>query len=323
MLCLGLLGSASAVTTAEDAVDWYGRIAIALEHGFGEGEVQNVTSNGSRVGVRAGYPVARGLRAVAQLEFSVDHASGLSVRESFGGIEGAFGTLRAGQFDTPLRELRDEVDLFDDQLGSARTVARNNGAAPGRERLQGFDERLPNSLHYRSPSLGPWGLDLQYALDIDGGQAALGAAVRYRAGAVLLGFGHERYRGSRSASRFIAAYQAGSWYLGMLLQQARLPDDRVWGFAIRYKPNRWDYGAQYYRLQAEAADFNAAMLALGIGYEISHSLRLYLNYVHLDNAEQQRICPLEECGSASVSSQQVEPTGGLVRALALGIRLNF
>ena len=89
--------------------------------------VDNTTleSNASRFGVKASTDLGEtGLKAVAKIEYEVfaddgvDGSSGdeLKQRNIYGGIQGDFGTVIAGKFDTPMKESQGKVDLFNDLL---------------------------------------------------------------------------------------------------------------------------------------------------------------------------------------------------------------
>jgi len=88
-------------------------------------------SNASRFGIKASTDLGdTGLKAVGKIEYevSVDDGSAattqgtgstgteLKQRNIYGGIQGAFGTVVAGKFDTPLKESQGKADLFNDYI---------------------------------------------------------------------------------------------------------------------------------------------------------------------------------------------------------------
>jgi len=88
-------------------------------------------SNASRFGVKASTDLGdTGLKAVAKIEYQVNTDDGvdssgdeLSQRNIYAGLQGSFGTVIAGKFDTPLKESQGKVDLFNDLiLGDLQNV---------------------------------------------------------------------------------------------------------------------------------------------------------------------------------------------------------
>ena len=91
----------------------------------------SLESNASRFGIKASTDLGdTGLKAVAKLEYQVNTDDGvdssgdeLSQRNIYGGLQGGFGAVIAGKFDTPLKESQGKVDLFNDLiLGDIQNV---------------------------------------------------------------------------------------------------------------------------------------------------------------------------------------------------------
>jgi predicted porin len=103
----------------------------------------------NRVGVKGSEDLGNGLKAIYQLEFGVNFGDanipgglndGVSIRNSFVGLAGSFGTVLVGRHDTPLKISTGKLDLFSD------TIADYNGTV-------GFDDiRADNAIAYISPS---------------------------------------------------------------------------------------------------------------------------------------------------------------------------
>src|SRR5512132_2305415 len=91
-------------------VTMYGRANVDME--FVSGTLANgtnphvfrVSSNSSRWGVRGSESLGGGLNAIFQLESSISWDAGggtLAGRETFVGLQGAWGTFKMGNFLTP------------------------------------------------------------------------------------------------------------------------------------------------------------------------------------------------------------------------------
>jgi predicted porin len=107
-------------------------------------------SRANRVGVKGSEDLGNGLKAIYQVEFGVqladtnaNVASGsdnVTMRNSFVGLAGDWGTFLVGRHDTPLKISTGKLDLFAD------TMADYNGTV-------GFDDnRTDNTVAYISPS---------------------------------------------------------------------------------------------------------------------------------------------------------------------------
>ncbi len=122
--CAVLLAPAA---EAAEKIEVYGRLDLSLQHSDEASEDQyELRNNASRFGVRGELPLKEGLKAIYQLEFGVDlddEADGtFTDRNQFVGLEGAFGTIRAGRHDTALKQSQGAFDLFDDLEGDIDTV---------------------------------------------------------------------------------------------------------------------------------------------------------------------------------------------------------
>jgi predicted porin len=124
----------------------------------------------SRIGVKGSEDLGGGLKAIYQVEFGVslndnngnpvNNNETVTMRNSFVGLAGGWGTFLMGRHDTPLKISTGKLDLFSD------TMADYNGTI-------GFqDLRADNVVAYISPSWG--GFTLAAAVVPAGGGIALG-----------------------------------------------------------------------------------------------------------------------------------------------------
>jgi predicted porin len=107
-------------------------------------------SRASRVGVKGSEDLGGGLKAIYQVEFGVNlndtnnnvvnNADAITMRNSFVGLAGNFGTALVGRHDTPMKISTAKLDLFVD------TMADYNGTVGFR------DLRADNVVAYISPS---------------------------------------------------------------------------------------------------------------------------------------------------------------------------
>src|SRR6202030_3476746 len=124
---------------------------------FDQGTKLGVASNISSFGVRVRHNLApygwEGWAAVAQLESQVDFASAptekaaLGTRDSYLGLEGPWGAIKAGKSDTPYKKATAAMDPFTRTLGDYNSIMGNTG---GDNRAE-FDWRMSHAVWYESP----------------------------------------------------------------------------------------------------------------------------------------------------------------------------
>jgi predicted porin len=124
---------------------------------FDQGTKLGIASNISSFGIRVRHNLAPygwdGWAVVAQLESQVDIASAptekaaLGTRDSFLGLEGPWGAIKAGKSDTPYKKSTASMDPFTRTLGDYNSIMGNTG---GDNRAE-FDWRMNHAVWYESP----------------------------------------------------------------------------------------------------------------------------------------------------------------------------
>jgi hypothetical protein len=124
---------------------------------FDQGTKAGIASNSSYFGVRARHNLApygfEGWSVVAQLEAQIDAAASptekaaLGTRDSYVGLEGPWGAVKAGKSDTPYKKSTAAMDPFANTLGDYNSIMGNTG---GDNRAE-FDWRMNHAIWYESP----------------------------------------------------------------------------------------------------------------------------------------------------------------------------
>jgi predicted porin len=139
----------------------YGHADVSLDlfnpSVYDQGTKLGVASNGSYFGVRARHNLApygyEGYSVVAQFESQVDVASApteraaFGTRDSFVGIEGPWGAVKAGKSDTPYKKATAAFDPFANTVADYNSIMGNTG---GDNRAE-FDWRMNHAIWYESP----------------------------------------------------------------------------------------------------------------------------------------------------------------------------
>jgi predicted porin len=154
----------AAMAQTANPVTLYGRIYVTLESVEGNsGAVPvprrtRVEDQSSYLGVRGTEDLGGGLKAFFQLEtgFRPDsNTTTFAARNSGVGLQGGWGSVLLGRWDTPWKVVTIAVDPFGDLL---------QGGITGTLSDQGnFDRREQNNIQYWSPSWGGFALRAYYA----------------------------------------------------------------------------------------------------------------------------------------------------------------
>ena len=161
----------------------------------------SIDASNSRIGFRGTEDLGRGLKAIFQIETTVNIDDGaspsLANRDSFVGLRGGFGTVRLGNMTTVFKDLGDPVGILG--ISSGNFVALSNvisSRVPFSTNSAGsFHLRRANSLMYDSPAFGGFQVHVQYGPDeirtgnLDANLWSLG--VEYKRGPIEIALAHE------------------------------------------------------------------------------------------------------------------------------------
>ena len=164
LIALAVAGVVSAPAFAATSnVDVYGKLHMSVSV-FNDQEAgvedMQVSSNASRIGFKGSEDLGGGLAAIWQIEsgINMDETGGTwGSRNTFVGLKSdAMGTLMLGNYDTPLKLIGRNIDLFGDTLADSRNVTAGLSDTRGR-----------NSVTYMSPSFSGLAFAAQYSNSSD------------------------------------------------------------------------------------------------------------------------------------------------------------
>ena len=169
----GVLGAPLAAHAQTANVTLYGRMNLDLEFMKGtqaDGSNPNtvrVSSNTSRFGLRGVESLGGGLNAIFQIESNVAGDTGNSLtagRETFVGLQGAWGTFKMGNFLNTTDDMHAIFGSTPTFLTSIFSTAALWGQGPQSRATGAFDSRNGNSLRYDSPSYNGFTYSAQVSL---------------------------------------------------------------------------------------------------------------------------------------------------------------
>lgn len=334
-----LLGLAATPALAAD-MKIYGQAHLAgsyLDNGASgpaEYSALNISSNSSYLGFRANYDFNEHLRGIAQIEgdvnFDGEGDKAIYSRNTFLGLGGAWGEVKIGRMDTPLKVLRSRVDLFGNQVGDARNVMAGS-----------FDNRFKRSILYTSPTFYGLTADLHYSTEteteeesggaVDGNDNdAWSASLTYRQGPLYAAVAYEQWNNQNKAKERDATRVAVSYNIADVVRitgfahfasnEQGEEDANTYGIGVRYALTpQVALKAQYYTLDSDANNADADLIAVGVDYQAAKNLRFYLNYAQVSNDENTSRAPWRSGSTLNESGVSDETA----KAVAVGAILSF
>ncbi len=283
----------------------YGRLHLSADYLNAEtgDEGGNLSSNSSRIGFKGTTTISDSLTALWQVEAGIeaDDSKAISTdRNTFAGLRGGWGEIRAGRFDTPFKLLHSNTSLFADQVGDGRNILRADVSDndPLTTDTNWWDERLRNSIAYTSPSWQNLIASLQYSTNQDNGtatssdQASWSASLEWRYKDLWLAVAHEdSAKGALPTDEREAVRAALSWQLGAtrligIYQQARNPRADAWGAGFHHAvTDKLALKTHFYQLDVDGVANDAELFAVGVDYTLAKPLMLYLSYGQMTNGD--------------------------------------
>ncbi|MCG8391451.1 MAG: porin [Pseudomonadales bacterium] len=291
----------------------YGKVNVSLEqmsydpspaapNNDDEWELQ---SNASRLGVKGDFDLDVGnLKAIYKAEFEISVDDGdkggqtFSQRNIYGGLQGGFGTLMAGKFDTPTKKAQGDVDQFNDLDGDIKNI------------LAG-ENRASNIIQYSTPKLADM-ITLNAAFipnedsdDFDGdGENENGLADSTSISLVLekdmffgaisrdmdieddLAADAQTGFGTLDITRVAAGVAPGNLELGALYQIAEESEgdgeDSSYVLSAAFKIDRVKLKAQYGMTEADTNDEELTQYSLGADYKLAKASKAYVYFSNLE-----------------------------------------
>jgi predicted porin len=169
LIALAIASALSAPAFADNAnINVYGKAFLTFDqHDTGvAGTVSKmrVNTNASRFGVKGSEDLGEGLKALYQFEVEVDAdgstGAGMGkTRNSGAGLEGGFGKVILGYWDTPFKVAHNAIELFDNTTSwsATNTIGKSAG--------KNFNTRQKNMVQYWSPKMGGLQASFMYTPD--------------------------------------------------------------------------------------------------------------------------------------------------------------
>lgn len=327
-LSAGLIGNDDTTTSKEDS-----KMAVS--------------SHASRLGFKGAEDLGDGLKAVWQIERSVDFSdkdTTLGVRNTFAGLAGGFGTVLLGAHDTPYKIATGSLDPFADTFADYNAVVDATN-----------DARSKNVLAYISPDMSGFTVAAALVTDfaddnlvdttdstaLPGGttreQGAISLAGMYKNGPldVSLAYQSVSETGAAVGTKYddLAAVKLGAGYavtaatkLGFVYENVDFggndnDQSNLYLSAAHGLGNGLTVKAAFGQKDdvGNTADSGATFFALGVNKALSDKTEVYALYTKIDSDKNAAAYGLG-VGNQSIGAAGAEPSAS---ALAAGINIKF
>lgn len=284
-ISLAIAAMVPALASAQESelLDIYGKANVDFQSSDeGEGSITDIKSNASRLGVKGELPLDNGLKGIYKMEYQVDidgdAEETFEQRNIYAGLEGGFGQVIGGKFDTPLKVAQNKVDLFNDLEGDIKSVITKS------------DNRESNNLQYTTPSFGGFKVSAAYISNRDEviGVDELGeditrdngtsVSLAYDNNGIYLAYAYDMdvEANDWDVQRVVAQYNIGPVQVGALFEEQEKADGSTqdgWLASVAYKINQWTAKAQYGQSDIVVAD--AETYSLGLDYKLSSAAKVF------------------------------------------------
>ncbi|MDG2017853.1 MAG: porin [Porticoccaceae bacterium] len=275
------LSALAPFTSANASIDskLYGKINLSVvntDNQFLDGWKLN--SNASRIGLKGTTQVSEGLTVFYKTEFEVCVDDGdckgntLGQRNIYAGIRGGFGSILAGNSDTPTKQAQNKIDLFGDLEGDIKKIFAG-------------ENRMDNIVAYSTPSYGAF--SATYAvMPNEEGSSGISDTTSYsvsynKDGLYVAVAGDSNVKGS-DILRVVSQYKFDAWQLGLMYQENDTTNESGYFASTAYKCDDITYKAQYGANENDTDSSEKTTLSLGADYKLANNTKAYAFYTDYD-----------------------------------------
>lgn len=186
---VGVTGGAGVTSTSIDRVSASGDSTTAyLKSNDKSGTITQMEDYGSRIGFKGEEDLGNGLKAIWQVEQRVSLAGaqaseGFNTRDTFIGLEGGFGKVRAGYVSDQFNENMETMDIWEYRSGAGAT-------ARGLATMTRFDGRQ-QGVRYDSPNFGGFDFNITHQMADDAGESRFRNDNEANGQATIVGLNYE------------------------------------------------------------------------------------------------------------------------------------
>lgn len=267
----------------------YGKASLAIAYQDTDGAAEDqldIESRASRIGVKGEHELTNTLTAIYQVELGVDldGSSGtnsgdfLSERNTYIGIRGAFGTLLAGTYDTPLKKTEGKIDLFSDREDINKVLDYYVDVQERETEFLGWYSPTYNGMKFAVSTMnGKTGTNLGDAWSVS---ATMGDSVLKKSDYYLAVAYDDAVDGNdTSVARVAGSTGFGSAVIGAILEQAEDSagnDQFRYVFSGSYQMGKNKLLLQYVDAEAVGIKGSSYSFTGGVDHKLSSDAKAYV-----------------------------------------------
>lgn len=262
-----------------------------------------VTDNASRLGVKGDEDLGGGLKAIYMMEFTVDADAaatiGASGRDVYAGLQGGWGSVRLGAFNSVYKALSTGLEIFGDTTADFSTVG--SGTIGG---LNG-ETREANQISYSSPDMSGFQIGIGSSRG-ESGQSSTGAtpeenplmiAVTYNAGPLYLGIGMKdmdetQTTGLDDSMKFAGRFNMDAFSIWAVMETQSAKGTKAVGnsetdtthIGASYKMANNTFALTYTKSDDSQDGYDVDALSLGVIHALSKNTAIKGLYTTIDNS---------------------------------------
>ncbi len=266
-----------------------------------------VATNASRLGVKGSEDLGDNLKAIFQYEVQMDangvggNGLGNGTRNSGIGMEGDFGKVIVGRWDSPYKVVHNSVELFDNAtvFSATNVVGRSaNG--------KNYNNRQSSMIQYWTPKMGGFQAALMYAPDAAptviaaaaaAGKTILALSGTYDQDGIYAGLGYESrtdqsfVNTTDSAMRLTGKYTFGPAWIGATVESVKTNTapavsytQNIYELVGQYNIDANFIGLSYAKAgKSNVANTGASQVSLKLGHNFSKKVEGFIAYTQLKN----------------------------------------
>ena len=309
-LCVAATFSASAFAETGNIV-WYGKANLNVESVKNDKRIApnkdsalRVLSNASTLGIKGSEDLGNNMSGLYQYEVEADgNGASATVSKGFGvdtrnsgiGIEGNFGKVIIGKWDTPFKVAHDKIELFENASSFTATnlVGRAGGTAAD------YNTRQSSVIEYWLPQMGAIKGAISYSPDAapttTQNRSRLSLAGTFEQGPIAATAAYENRSDATTAGktdsglRLVGKYTMGDMWFGATIE--RLTVEALTSYtqsnielAGQYTMGANKFAASYAKAgKTNAASSGANQLTLRYGHDYSKRTEVYAALAMLKN----------------------------------------
>jgi predicted porin len=286
-LLIAAIGAALVAGPVSAATTIFGQVNVGIAR-IDNGNATNadtigVTDDTTRLGFKGDEDIGGGLKAIYQMDFAVDGDAGnfTAGRDTFAGLQGGWGTLRVGFFNSAHKAVEFPVEFFADTIAD---FTADGWAGEG---------RIANAISYTSPNFAGFSFGVESARGETGTTTEANQMIlagTYKAGPLYVGLGIHDFDltgGLEKSTNAAASFAFGPFTVGLAMQMqdhttaASEVDSQV--LLGSYKFGNNTIAASLKTVDSATANADCEVMSLGWFHALSKMTTVRFVYSDIDN----------------------------------------